>query len=51
MYFVIYKGDTEKDPLDRGVEYFYTMSDAFIFIGTVANKGYEYELYEGKRIE
>ena len=49
-YFVIYTGNIEKDPLDRGCEVFYNLNDANAFMYRYKNKGYGVNLYIGKLV-
>lgn len=51
MYFVVYTGDLELDPLDKGVEVFEQMSDMYLFCGRMRNKGYIARMYKGSLVE
>jgi hypothetical protein len=50
MIFVIWWGDRDRDPLDRGVEDFATRSDARNFIERMQDKGYNAFAYSGEHI-
>jgi hypothetical protein len=50
MYFIIYTGDIEKDPNNRGVEYRRTLDGAISFRDIMKNKGYQVQLYQGVQL-
>lgn len=51
MYFVIYQGDLEKDPLDCGSEYFGDYGGAEDFADRMRNKGLTCTIYSGVAID
>lgn len=50
MYFVIYQGDLEKDPLDCGSEYFDDYGGAEDFADRMRNIGLTCTIYYGKMV-
>ena len=48
IFFVVYNGDTEKDPLDHGVEDFQNQQDAQVFAETCVNKGMTVTIFVGR---
>lgn len=50
-FFVKYNGDTEKDPLNRGVEDFADYESAFNFAVSMTNKGLATTIYSGTIME
>ena len=47
MYFVLYEGDLEKDPLDCGSEHFDDYGGAEDFADRMRNKGLICVIYQG----
>jgi hypothetical protein len=47
QFFVIYTGNLDVNPLDKGCENFPTKAKANAFIKTWANNGYICQLFEG----
>jgi len=46
-FFVVYYGDTDKNPLDHGVDMWYSKDGAIEFARIWTKKGYRVEIYRG----
>jgi len=48
QYFVVYTGNLDADPLDKGCESFLTREGADAFISVLSGKGYSCHLFSGE---
>ena len=51
MYFVIWEGDLNEDPLNQGVCKFHWIGTAKDYMARMRSKGYYCTLYDGKELE